>query len=173
VQLLWTYGLPNPDVRAERYLQQMTNPQDYLASIKEEDINSDARSDIDLLIMNRTPEERNDYDQAYFGYFNKYMASNEFAKLQGKDQKAAQRVTMFLVAVQHAAMQSLLLQESIQPQPQIDPATGQPVQTDPNMAQSHQPPQPPGATAPQLPNPAMQQPMPQSSTPAAPPVPTQ
>lgn len=175
--LMEDLGLPNPDVRAERYIQQLTDPQGYLSSIKEEDINSDARSDIDLLIMNKIPEERNDYDQAYFDYFNKFMSSNEFSKLQGKDPKAVQRVTMFLIAVQHAAMQSLNLQESMQPQPQVDPNTGQPVQTDPNMAQSGQPlqPQQPGAAAPpQQPNPAMQQPMPPTGVPAAaPPVPTQ
>lgn len=168
-QLMEDLGLPNPEVRAERYLQQMTNPADYLNSIKSDDIDSDARSDIDLLIMNKTPEERNDYSQAYFDYFNKFVSSNEFAKLQGKDAKAAQRIVMFITAIQHAMMQSLNLQESLTPPPQIDPATGQPVQ---DMGQL---PQQPGAPTPpaQQVNPGMQPVAPQGAAPVAQPVPTQ
>lgn len=160
-------GLPDPDVRAERYLMQNTNPPEYLASIKSDDINAEAESDIDLLIMNKVPEERDDYDQAYFDYFNKFMASNRFQKLQGDNPKAAQRITMFLVATQHAAMQTLHLQESMtRPvQPGVDPTTGQPLQPDPNAVPSGQPPQ---QAPPQLP------PNPQAQVPAtAPPVPTQ
>lgn len=164
--LMEDLGLPNPDIRAERYLNSMIDPPGYLQSIKTDDINAEARSDIDLLIMNKVPEERDDYDQAYFDYFNKFMAKNEFAKLQGDDPKAAQRITMFLIAIQHAMMQSLQLQESTAPP--VQPAV--PGQTDPNMVQSGQQ---PGATQP--PNPAAQPAMPPTGAPAAnvPPPPTQ
>lgn len=132
-------GLPNPDIRAERYYESNTNPMGYMQSIKQEDINAEAESDIDLLISNKVPEERDEYDQAYFDYFNKFMASNRFAKLQDKDPKAAQRITAFLMATQHAALQSVLLQEQMQPQPSMDPNTVPPPQ---NGVQSGQPPQP-------------------------------
>lgn len=166
-------GLPNPDLLAEHYLEQNTDPQGYLSSIKTDEINADAESDIDLLTMNKTPEERDDYDQGYFDYFNKYMSSNRFAKLQGTNPKAAQRITMFLVAIQHAAMQSLNLQESMTPPQQpagVDPTTGQPVQPPQNNVPSGQPlqPQQPPQAPPQL------APNPQAQVPAtAPPVPTQ
>ncbi len=120
--LMEDLGLPNPDVRAERYLKSVIDPINFLKSVEVSQINADAESDIQLLIANKTPEERDDYDQKYFDYFNKVMASNRFAKLQGEDPKAAQRVTAFLMAVQHAAMQSLNLQESMQPPEQIDAA---------------------------------------------------
>lgn len=159
--LMEDLGLPNPDVRAERYLKSNMDPQGYLQSIEMDTINADAESDIDLLLMNKVPEERDNYDQAYFDYFNKFMASNRFAKIQGPKNKdnptgnpeGAERVTAFLIAIQHAMMQSLNLQESMQPQPAIDPATGLPVQGDPNQVQSGQPlpPQQPGATAPTQP----------------------
>lgn len=168
-------GLPNPELLAEHYLSQQTNPADYLASIKEDDIDADAESDIDLLIMNKTPEERDNYDQAYFDYLNKFMSSNRFAKIQGpksKDNptgnpKAAQRIVAFVMAVQHAMMQSLNLQESMTP-PAVDPTTGQPVQPDPNAVQStQQPPQPGAPVPPQQPqNPAV----PPQAPPTAPPV---
>lgn len=126
-------GLPNPDIRAERYLKSNTDPIKYLQSIELTSINAEAESDILLLIANKTPEERDDYDQEYFNYFNKVISSNRFAKLE---EGAKERITAFLIAIQHAMMQSLNLQESMQ-QPQIDPATGQPI-VDPNMVQSSQ-----------------------------------
>jgi hypothetical protein len=168
-------GLPNPELLAEHYLSQNTNPQEYLMSIKADDINADAESDIQLLIMGKTPEERDNYDQAYFDYFNKVMSSNRFAKMQGPKSRdnptgnpeAAQRITMFLIAVQHAMMQSLNLQESVQPPVPIDPATGQPVQ---DMGQSQQQ---PGAPAPAQPNPGMQPVSAPQGAAVAQPVPTQ
>jgi len=159
--LMEDLGLPNPDIRAERYLQSNIDPMNYLQSIKLDDINADAESDIQLLIANKTPEERDDYDQPYFDYFNKFLASNRFAKLQGTDPKAAQRITMFLVAIQHAMMQSLNLNETMQPSPQV----GMPGQMDPNLVQSSQQPQPTPAIASQAPG--------VTAPPAAPPVPTQ
>lgn len=159
--LMEDLGLPNPDVRAERYLKSNIDPQGYLQSLEMDTINNDAESDIDLLLMGKTPEERDNYDQGYFDYFNKFMASNRFAKIQGPKSKenptgnpaGAERVTAFLIAIQHAMSQSLQLQESMQPQSAIDPTTGQPVQSDPNVQQSGQPlpPQQPGATAPTQP----------------------
>lgn len=163
--LMEDLGLPNPDVRAERYLNSNLDPVGYLNSIKTDDINADAESDIQLLIANKTPEERDNYDQPYFDYFNKFVASNRFAKLQGKDPKAAQRITMFLVAVQHAMMQSLLLQESMAP-PAQPAMPGQP-----SLPGAPQPP-PQDPTQAAL-NPAMQPPMPPAGAQAAPPVPTQ
>lgn len=140
-------GLPNPELLAQHYLEQNTNPQEYLASIKTDEINADAESDIDLLIANKTPDERDNYDQPYFDYFNKFVASNRFAKIQGDNPKAAQRIVMFVTAIQHAMMQSLLLQESVAPPP-VDPLTGMPA--DPN-AVPQDPNTPQGA-----PNPAVQ-----------------
>lgn len=128
--LMEDLGLPNPDIRAERYMKSHLDPLNYLKSIEVDQIDANAESDIQLLIMNRTPEERDDYDDAYFNYFNKFLSSNRFAKLQGPKSKdnpdgnpqAAQRITAFLIAIQHAMMQSLNLQESTQPPELVDAA---------------------------------------------------
>lgn len=120
--LMEDLGLPNPDVRAERYLKSRIDPINFLKSVEVSQINAEAESDIQLLIANKTPEERDDYDQKYFDYFNKVMASNRYQKLQGSDPKAAQRVAMFLTAIQHTMMQSLNLQESMQPPEMVDAA---------------------------------------------------
>ncbi|CAB4132713.1 hypothetical protein UFOVP253_57 [uncultured Caudovirales phage] len=115
-------GLPNPDIRTERYLKSHMDPINYLKSVQMEQINNQAESDIDLLIANKVPDERDNYDEEYFTYFNKFIASNRFAKIQGTDPQAAQRITAFLMAVQHAMMQSVNLQESMQPPVFLDEA---------------------------------------------------
>ncbi len=111
--LMEDLGLPNPDVRAERYLKSVIDPINFLKSVERGEINAEAESDIQLLMANKVPEERDNYDENYFNYFNTFMSSNRFAKIQGSDPKAAQRITMFLVAIQHAMMQSLNISESM------------------------------------------------------------
>lgn len=108
--LMEDLGLPNPDIRAERYLKSKIDPINYLKSVELDQVNDEVETDIMLLIANKTPEERDDYGEDYFNYFNNYLASNRFAKLQASDIKASQRIVLFLAAVQHAMMQSVNLQ---------------------------------------------------------------
>lgn len=116
-------GLPNPEVRTERYLKSHLDPINYLKSIQLGEINTEAESDIQLLIANRVPEERDNYSEDYFNYFNKVVASNRFSKLKGDNPDGAKRVIAFLSAIQHVMMQSANLQQSMQMQtPQLDAA---------------------------------------------------
>lgn len=110
-------GLPNPEIRTERYLKSHLDPFNYLKSIQETQIDSDAESDIQLLIMGKQPEERDNYSEDYFNYFNMFLASNRFSKLKDSDNKAAVRILGFIAAVQHVMMQSANLQGDI-----LDPA---------------------------------------------------
>lgn len=111
--LMEDLGLPNPDVRAERYLKSQLDPVKYLQSIELSQIDTDAESDIMLLIANKVPEERDDYSMDYFNYFNEFLTKNRFQRLQGEDPEAAQRITMFLAAVQHTVMQGLNMAETL------------------------------------------------------------
>jgi hypothetical protein len=135
--LMEDLGLPNPEIRAERYLKSQLDPVKYLQSIELSQIDTDAEADIMLIIANKVPEERDDYSESYFNYFNKVVASNRFQKLQGDDPEAAERILGFLMATQHAATQSLNLQES------LNPAGMLPLQPPQQMPQ-----QPSGAAAP-------------------------
>lgn len=107
--LMEDLGLPNPEIRTERYLRSKIDPIGYLQSIETQQINDDAETDIMLLIGNKTPEERDNYDEDYLNYFNMYVASNRFAKLQGPksadnptgNPEAAKRIVAYLMAVQH------------------------------------------------------------------------
>ena len=140
--LMEDLGLPNPDVRAERYLKSNLDPVAYLQSIEMDSIDADAESDIQLLIANKQPEEKDEYKQSYFDYFNKYIASNRYSKLADSDAKAALRIQSFLAAVQHIMMQSLMLQETVSPTLPPPQAPGVPVEGAPIGAGGQQPPQP-------------------------------
>ena len=157
--LMEDLGLPNPDVRAERYLKSNLDPVNYLRSIELSQIDADAESDIMLLLMKKQPEERDDYSETYFNHFNKFLTTNRFQKLQGEDPEAAERVLAYLMAVQHTVMQGLNMQETLNEAGML-----------PSPAPQQQlPPQPDGAAAPM--------PLPQDqgtgAIEAAPPVPTQ
>lgn len=116
--LMEDLGLPNPEIRTERYLRSKIDPIGYLNSIETQQINDDAETDIMLLIAGKTPEERDTYDEDYLNYFNMYVTSNRFAKLQTPktrdnpegNPEAAQRIVAFLMAVQHVMQQSANLQ---------------------------------------------------------------
>lgn len=167
--LMEDLGLPNPDIRAERYLKSQLDPVKYLESIELSQIDADAESDIMLIIAGKTPEERDDYPASYFNYFNKVIASNRFQKLQGDDPEAAQKLVLFLTAIQHTAMESLNLQETLDQAgmlPMAPPAPGMPAPQqplDPNQ------PQPNPAVPPAPPMPAV----PGTPDVSSPPVPTQ
>lgn len=105
--LMEDLGMPDPEIRTERFLKSQLEPQVYLKSIEQNLDNNDAEIDIMLLTAGKEPEERDDYDEGYLGYFNMFIASNRFAKLP---QDAQQRITTFLIAVQHIATESANLQ---------------------------------------------------------------
>lgn len=169
-------GMPNPDVLAERYIKSQTDPIGYLRSIELSQIDADAESDIQLLIANKTPEERDDYSMSYFNYFNKVLTSNRFQKLTGKDPKAAERITAFLMAIQHTMMDSLNMQEMLDPagmvplppaQPPQVPGQPQPGQPqDPNMQPNGTPAG--GPVVPQAPPAPVVPGMPDGTSPAVP-----
>lgn len=136
--LMEDLGLPNPEVRTERYLKSQLDPINYLRSVELSQINTEAEADIQLLIADKVPEERDDYSEEYFNYFNKVLSTNRFQRIKGEKPEAAERITAFLIAIQHAMMQSLDIQENLddagllpspQPQPTMQPGQqGEPQQ---------------------------------------------
>lgn len=111
--LMEDLGLPNPDVRTERYLRSKLDPLGYLKSVDTAQIDADAESDISLIIDNKVPEERDEYSEDYINYYNNFMTSNRFMKIAGEDPEAADRLKAFLMIVQHVAMQTANLQDAM------------------------------------------------------------
>lgn len=101
--LMEDLGLPNPDIRAERYMRSKLDPIGYMESLNQGIDNDDAEVDIQMIIASKTPQERDDYDEDYLAYFNNFLTKNRFAKLP---QDAKQRLVQFLMAVQHIATQT-------------------------------------------------------------------
>lgn len=105
--LMEDLGLPNPELRTERYMKSQLDPQGYLRAIEGSQIHDEAEADIQLLIAGKTPEERDTYDMEYINYFNQFLTTTRFAK---QEQAAKQAIIQFLMAVQHLATQNANLQ---------------------------------------------------------------
>lgn len=103
-------GLPDPEIRAERVARQTLDPLGYMKSMEADLDNSDAELDINLVLANKTPSERDNYDQDYITHWNNFMASNKFAMIQRDDPKVAQRLIFFLQFAQQKAQQAAQLQ---------------------------------------------------------------
>ena len=129
-------------------------------------INTDAEADITLLIANKVPDERDNYDQRYFDYFNDFLAGNRYAKLVAEDREAAKRIVTFIMAVQHIANEAATNKATM-----LDAAGLQPPQ--PQMPQPGMPGQSPMGGAPPVPEPGVAPEMMGGGGEASPPVPTQ
>lgn len=103
-------GLPDPEIRAERLLKVQMQPFVYMGSVMQDEDNSEAELDIQMVIADKEPQERDAYDEHYLGYFNNFLTLNRFAMLP---QDAKQRLVSFLALVQHQAQQTAQLQESM------------------------------------------------------------
>jgi hypothetical protein len=102
-------GLPDPDIRTERYLRSQIDAYTYMQSIETRLDSNDAEVDIMMLKANRTPEERADYDENYLNFFNHFITTNEFRMLP---QPVQQRMAIFLQEVTERAQRSASLNES-------------------------------------------------------------
>lgn len=110
LSLFQDLGLPDPEIRAERYLKMQMQPFVYMGSVMQTQDNTAAQLDIDLVIAGKEPTERDEYDEHYLGYFNNFITKNRFAMLP---QDTKQRLVSFLALVQHQAQQQAQLQESM------------------------------------------------------------
>lgn len=115
-------GYDDADVRAERVYKSQMDPQGYMASVERGLDNNDAEEDIQAVLKDKEPKQRDTYDQDYLDYYNLFMTTNRFAKLE---QEEKQRIVAHLAIVQHIAatqvgLQQVMLDEAgmISPPPQ-------------------------------------------------------
>jgi hypothetical protein len=105
--LMEDLGLPDPEIRTERFLRSQMDGYTYMQSIEQQMQNNDAEADIDLLLQNKVPEERDDYNADYLNYFNDFVTKNRFTML---NQKQKQAIIKFLQIVQLKAQRTAQLQ---------------------------------------------------------------
>lgn len=103
-------GLPNPEIRTERFFKSTMQPFVYLESVEKGMDNNEAEMDIQQLIAGNAPEERDNYDKDYLDYYGQFITTNRFNKLELAQK---QRVVAFLMAVQHIANQTANLQTNL------------------------------------------------------------
>lgn len=108
--LMEDLGMPNPEVRTERFLRSQIDSYTYMQSIEQGMDNNDAEMDIMQLIANKQPQERDAYDEGYLNYYNHFITLNRFA---GLPQDAKERVIQYLQAVTQKAQSSADLQDSM------------------------------------------------------------
>jgi hypothetical protein len=78
-----------------------------MQDIEKEEFSRDANIDIALLVENKPPQDRDEYEPGYLDYMNKFIASNKFTKLPPD---AQQRITDFLASVLEVATRTANLQ---------------------------------------------------------------
>lgn len=108
--LLEDLGVPDPEIRTERFLRSQIDLYTYMQSVEQKMDNNDAEVDIMLLEAGKEPTERDAYDENYLNYFNHYLTTNRFTNLP---QQVKQAVVTFLASVQHIAVQSANLQTTM------------------------------------------------------------
>ncbi len=106
-------GMPNPEIRTERFFKSTMQPFVYLESVEKGMANNAAEGDLQQLIAGNQPEEHDNYDEDYLNYVNQYLTTNRFAQLVTENREAAQRVVAFFMAVQHVATQTANLQTNL------------------------------------------------------------
>lgn len=102
-------GLPDPEVRAERYLRSKLDPVGYMNSVTEGMDDNNAEVDIMLLTAGKEPEERDNYDENYLNYFNNYLTLNKFRLLPPD---AQERLVTFLQEISERAERQAQLGET-------------------------------------------------------------
>jgi hypothetical protein len=100
-------GIPNAPETAERVQKSLTDPAAYMADIEKEEFSRNANIDIALLIDNKAPQERDEYDPGYLNYMNQYISTNKFTM---RPMDAQQRITDFLKGVLEIATRTANLQ---------------------------------------------------------------
>lgn len=103
-------GLPDADLRAEKYMKSQLQPLTYMQSVEQEIDSNDAEVDLNLLIGERIPQERDNYDENYLNYFNNFVSQNKFRMLPPQTQQA---ITTFLSEVTQRAQRTAGLQTSM------------------------------------------------------------
>jgi hypothetical protein len=108
--LMEDLGMPNPEIRTERYLRSQIDLYTYMQSVEQGMDNNDAETDIMLIVAGKQPEERDTYDEGYLNYFNHFITLNRFKLLP---QKAQRDLVTFLQDVVAKAQRSAQLSESM------------------------------------------------------------
>jgi hypothetical protein len=122
-------GYDDADVRAERVYKSQLDPQGYMASVERGLDNNDAEEDIQAIIKDKDPQQRDIYDQEYLDYYNLFMTTNRFAQLESEQKQrvvAHLALTQQIAATQLGLRQAMLNEAGMLEPPTVAPAVGSP-----------------------------------------------
>lgn len=127
------YGkLPDPETIVERLQKQLNDPAAFMADIAKEVASRDAMVDISLLIADKAPPERDEYNADYLNSFNTFVMGNRFVQLPNDAQErikihvasagsmAARTVNLGDTQEQPSSMEQQLMDQEMAGQPLPD-----------------------------------------------------
>ena len=142
------YGkLPDPETIVERLQKQLNDPASFMADVAKEVASRDAMVDISLLIADKAPPERDEYNADYLNSFNTFVMGNRFIQLPPE---AQERIKIHIASAGSMAARTVNLGDT-----QQEPGGMEQQLMDQEMAGQ---PMPEQAAMPNEPMPAVEQP---------------
>ena len=141
-------GIDNPEETYKQYLLEQTSPQTLVDEADKNIYSKEAYEDLQLVIGDEIPEERDDISPTYMNFLTSYLETDKFAKLDTETQARVSQFIQGIVDKGKRKLVKLALQTQANPMPGVP--VGQPQMQLP-FGQSQQP--QPATEAPQAPNP--------------------
>ena len=141
-------GIDNPEETYKQYLLEQTSPQTLIDEADKNIYSKEAYEDLQLVIGDEIPEERDDISPTYMSFLTSYLETDKFAKLDTETQARVSQFIQGIVDKGRRKLVKLALQTQANPMPGVP--GGQPQMQIP-FGQSQQPQS--AAEAPQSPSP--------------------
>lgn len=141
----------DPEAAYKEFILEQTDPASSLQEVDKIVFSREANEDLQLVLANEEPEEREDVEQEYLTFLNDWLLTDKYMLLQQNDDKAAARVSAFIDKITAKASRKINKLQMQQPvEGEIPPEVASAM-----AAQGGQPQQQPGSPAPQIGAPAL------------------
>ena len=110
--------MPSPKKMLERLMAYKTNPMQFAGMAASDEFDRNALMDIQVLNSGQLPIPRDDINEQYLSFFNKYMTTADYQKAIAGKPEVAGLYTQHLLECQRIAQATLALLETQLPSPQ-------------------------------------------------------
>lgn len=97
----------DPEAAYKQWVLEINDPASSLADVDKQVFSREASEDIQLVLGNQEPEEREDLENDYIQYLNDWLLTDKFRLLQIKNPEAAARLSQFVDAILQKAQRKL------------------------------------------------------------------
>lgn len=89
----------DPEAAYKEFMLEQADPAASLEDVDKQVFNREANEDLQLVIANKQPEEREDLEDEYIAYLTEWLLKDKYKLLQEKNPEAANRVSSFVDSV--------------------------------------------------------------------------